>query len=257
MARGASPTTLDRWVRLTSRSALCDLGGYRTRVGATTVWHACYIGGSLHDLEPRGRARLDGLGIRTVVELVAQHTPGAGTRAEGTPIPTQGDHHLIAVAATPPLGHADTAPGLSPRGPHEVGAGWRDALEEAAAGWRDALELAATVALPVTFTSGAGTATAALLSAVLLGALGVADEEIIRHASLAAPTVDLLAAQADLQLAEHGVPPLAAERTSTAGGGVAEILRLANDEHGSMLGWALDHGVDPAVVASLRDRLLA
>jgi protein tyrosine/serine phosphatase len=112
---------------------------------------------------------------------------------------------------------------------------------------------------PVVFFCAGGKDRTGLVAALVLGALGVADEEIAADYALTADNLPVLLARNRARAAVSGVDPevtehellLAEEATMLA---VLERLRA---EHGSVEGYLGRHGLAPEAVAALRAGLLA
>ncbi len=229
-----------------------DLGGYRTEDGKETVWRRVLRGDGLHRLGPEGAAALRAEGLSAVVDLRS-----AAELAEG-PNPfaaTEGVayHHMPVFD--------DLAPAIRRGGATENPL--LDFYQAALTGRGDALrEILATIAAapegPAIFHCTAGKDRTGLVAALILGAVGVAREEIVADYALTAPLI------APLRIA-------LLERTRAEGGDVevharflacdAETMEAALDHlarrHGSIEGYLRDIGLDPAELDALRERLLS
>ena len=102
-------------------------------------------------------------------------------------------------------------------------------LDTAALTLPETLEAAAWAETAVLLCSSGSTELVDDAAAVLLGVLGVADDDVARDYALG-PGVDVL--------------------------GMRRWLREVRAAHGSMTGYAADIGADVAVISALRDRLL-
>jgi protein tyrosine/serine phosphatase len=108
----------------------------------------------------------------------------------------------------------------------------RSVIDLRAADWSvvDAVGRIADEPRPIVFHDETGRDRAALVAAVLLGVLGVAEDDIVR---------------------DHALSPMSGGPSV-----MRTVLAGFKRDHGSALGYALDHGLEIATVESLRDALL-
>jgi protein-tyrosine phosphatase len=112
---------------------------------------------------------------------------------------------------------------------------------------------------PVVFFCAGGKDRTGLVAALVLGALGVADEEIAADYALTAGNLPVLLERNRARAAARGVDPevtehellLAEEATMLA------VLGRLRAEHGSVEGYLERHGLEPPAVDALRAGLLA
>jgi hypothetical protein len=112
---------------------------------------------------------------------------------------------------------------------------------------------------PVVFFCAGGKDRTGLVAALVLGALGVADEEIAADYALTADNLPLLLERNRARAAARGVDPevtehelLLAEAATMLG-----VLEQVRAEHGSVEGYLERHGLDPGAGDALRAGLLA
>jgi protein-tyrosine phosphatase len=227
-----------------------DLGGYPTVHGRTVRWQRVYRSDALHLLTPADIARVQGelglgavIDLRSTAELRAEeaawiepadihfhHVPlydGERMRTEDVPpIETLADRYfLLAEFAKPQIARV--------------------------------VQTIAEANGPVVYHCAAGKDRTGVVSAVLLGLLGVRDEIIVADY---AATRDNLEAIIDRLMESKGyenvfaaLPPdtLHAEPAT-----MITFLERLRAEHGSMTGYARAAGITPAIIDALAERLL-
>jgi protein-tyrosine phosphatase len=164
---------LPRRVEVEGCNNFRDLGGYPTADGRRLRWRTLFRADALHHLTPRGVAQLrDELGIRDVVDLRSSgeiQLDGRGL-LEGEPLRL---HHL-------PLFDGEVSPEQRARAD---GTSLADRyflmLSFAGGPIARVFEALAGARGPAVFHCAAGKDRTGVISAVLLGALGVADELIV------------------------------------------------------------------------------
>jgi protein-tyrosine phosphatase len=209
----------DRWVPLRGARNCRDLGGYLTASGAAVRWRRLFRSDALDAVVAADVARLrDDLGVRTVVDLRCEDE--RCDAVDGwAPLRV-----AVPIEAAPP---GAAAPGVT------LADRYLHLLRKRAARIRLAVEVVVEAEHPVLVHGADGRDRTGLVAAVLLGALGVGDDDIARDYALAPPAGE------------------AADRDT-----MRSVLRSLRREHGSMLGYALDIGVGAESIAVLRDRLL-
>jgi protein-tyrosine phosphatase len=229
-----------------------DLGGYPTGDGRRTRWRTLFRADGLTRLSASDRAVLGDLGVRTVIDLrTALEVDTRGRFPED--VAGVAYHHL-------PL--TDTLPGA------EAVPDWEDTdfvsrryasyIDAGAPAVAEALSVLTEPAnLPAVFHCSVGKDRTGVLSAVVLGLLGVPDEVIVEDyvLSKAAMVQVLERLQAEFADAAEEVAKYAPVILSVEPGSMAGFLRELRARFGSFdamaeeLGWT-------ATVAALRDRLL-
>ena len=229
----------DRWVPLGGALNFRDIGGYLTTTGARVRWRRIFRSDALDDLTGGDRAVLtERLGLRTVLDLRCdvEGTPGAlwaAGRIELPLVDVENAHVLFASAAAL----------------EDV---YLNILRTRADAMRLAVQAIVEAEHPLVVHCTAGKDRTGLVAAVLLGALGVGDDDIVRDYALTATVLpDLLAR---LRRRPGVVLPPHAELAGPEA--MRAVLRALRQAHGSMLGYVLDIGVSAEAVAVLRDRLL-
>jgi protein-tyrosine phosphatase len=229
-----------------------DLGGYPTRAGRRLRRDTLYRADGLHHLTPRGVATVrDELGIRDVVDLrssgeISLDGRGALERESGIRF-----HHL-------PLFDGEISPEQR-RSADDVQLSERYwmMLRFAARPIARVVETLADARGPAVFHCAAGKDRTGVVSAVLLGALDVADEVIV--ADYAATREGLDAVVERLMQSEGyremfaALPPdtLHAEPET-----MMQLLERVRGEHGSIRAYLREAGVAETTLDALAERVL-
>ncbi|GAA3378348.1 tyrosine-protein phosphatase [Streptomyces sannanensis] len=227
-----------------------DLGGYRTHDDRTTRPGLLYRSDSLGKLSGADLDRFLALGIRTVIDLRYPweiEAKGRVPEYEGL------TYHNLSIEHRPYDQEA-----LGPEVP--VGRYLADRFDEVAHDGikelRQTLEvIAADTEAPLVFHCASGKDRTGLVAALILGLVGVSEDDIIADFALTGLATDRLIAD---WKADH---PGRSPRWPGYGQAPAEIMRLfldgINEQYGSLRGYAearLD--VDDDLVGVLRTRLL-
>ncbi|MFG3036095.1 tyrosine-protein phosphatase [Streptomyces sp. NPDC048330] len=229
-----------------------DLGGYRTADGGTVRWETLYRSDSLAkltDAEPSDLQRFRALAVTTVIDLRYPWEIAAKGRLPETEAVSW---HNLSIEHRP-YDQAEIDPDVDP---------WRyladrfaEVAEDGAEELRTALEVIAAADGPLVFHCASGKDRTGLLAALVLGLLDVPDEEILADFALTELATERLVAD---WRATHPGREL---RWPGYGRAPADVLRLfladLRDRHGSVHGYVTGHvGLDPAVIARLRSRLV-
>ncbi len=227
-----------------------DLGGYPTADGRTVRWQQVYRSDALHHLTPADVVRVrDELGIAAVVDLRST----AELRGEGRgPLAAEpiGFHHL-------PL--FDGREARPENWPPIVTLADRYILlaEIAQAPIARLITVLAEAGGPVVYHCAAGKDRTGVVSAVLLGLLGVRDEVIVADYAATQENleaiIERLMAAKGYQTMLSALPPdtLHAEAET-----MVAFLASMRERYGSMRGYARAAGVTDALVERLAERLL-
>ncbi|MFB7450651.1 tyrosine-protein phosphatase [Streptomyces sp. NPDC056194] len=229
-----------------------DLGGYRTADGGTVRWEVLYRSDSLGKLADAGPADLErfrALGVGTVIDLrYPWEIAGKGRLPETEEV----SWHNLSIEHRP-YDQEAIDPALDP---------WRyladrfaEVAEDGAEELRTALELIAAADEPLVFHCASGKDRTGLLAAVVLGLLGVPDEEILADFALTELATERLID--DWRAAHPGREP----RWPGYGRAPADVVRLfladLRERYGSVYGYVTGHvGLAPEVVTALRSRLV-
>ena len=239
-----------RWIQLHGPLNFRDLGGYLTRDGGMVAWRHLFRSDSLHAATEGDQSTIvDGIGVRTIIDLRSGHESAAASAPARLVEDT--DYRLVPIldhrAAPEPM----AVPGVS------IDEVYRVLLTSCGPRITTVLEVVAASPLPVVMHCGAGVDRTGLVAAVLLAVLGVSESDICRDYALStAPLAEMLDRAGpghDCTGQQVAVPPEA--RVAYAGTMRAALTTIRQD-HGSVTGYVMDHGLDVDVIAELRATLI-
>jgi len=241
-------TTRERLLDLEGCLNFRDLGGYRTGDGRRVRWGRLFRSDALHHMTPRDvRHVRDDIGIRTVVDLRST-TERAGEPEAALCAPPVRVHHI-------PLFDRERS-GPAPALPLDQL--YRALLAVAREPIARIVRVLAASTEPALFHCAAGKDRTGLVAAVVLGALGVRDDDIVEDYAATRRSleriVDRLRTSSSYDYVFTELPPdtLHAEPET-----MERLLAHVADEWGSMRGYVLGSGVGESELASLEAALLA
>jgi protein-tyrosine phosphatase len=225
-----------------------DLGGHTTPDG-TVRYRLVYRSDSLAHCDDGDVAHLvDERGIRTVVDLRHQTEidafPLAGLRGAGV--------EVHAVSLLDP-----SQPSVLPDDPAllTLSALYCEMLANAGNRIVDALRLvAARDNQPVVFMCSAGKDRTGILAALLLGLLGVDDDDVVADYERTTESLPLMVSRAEARAGT--IRPELAHLLSADAENIRAAIDWLRAEHGSYEGYATAHGYTQQEIATLRARLL-
>ncbi len=234
-----------------------DLGGYRLGDGRTIRFGKLFRADGLYRATDRDVDTFDALGLRTVIDLRS-----SGELADNGAFPVA--KHPVAFHHLPILDVTWAEEERPTFLDDERGTidfllwAYREMLERGGDRVAQALQvLALPESMPAVFHCAAGKDRTGVLAAVLLGALGVDDEVIVRDYALTLAGMERMRAWVE----EHH-PEMKARMGETPAFMLAahpqamrELLAGLRDEHGSIRGFAAGLGVGPAALGELADQL--
>ncbi len=227
-----------------------DLGGYPTADGRRVRWRLVYRSDALHHLTPAGVARLrDELGIDTVVDLRSTGEITADGRGVLGAAPLR-FHHL-------PLFDGQLARAEGWSAVDTLADRYTLLAEFARRPIARVIEVLAEAQGPAVYHCAAGKDRTGVVSAVLLGILGVPDDVIV--ADYAATQENLDAIIERLMTTEGYQRMLAAlppDTIQAEAGTMIAFLQGIQARYGSMRQYALNAGVSDATLDRLASRLL-
>ena len=244
----------ERRVALAGPLNFRDVGGYPTKDGRTVRWGQVYRSDSLHHLTDLDGARLHELGLRSALDFRAHDElveVGIGRLGE---LDIRHLHLPTTDRALHVMPRADWTP---PSSAAEV---YITMMEHGAKAYVGALHaLAEPDALPAVFFCMAGKDRTGVFSAVLLGILGVNDDDIVADYALTGDVIAEIhartrAATPSVEDVWRRLPPDILDAHSATMEG---LVRLVRDRWGSFEGYAEAIGVDASVPHRLRDTLLS
>ncbi len=242
------PPGPDRLIAVPGTFNLRDLGGYPVRGGGSLRWRTLFRSDALHRIDDAGRQVLAGLNLRTVIDLRTHEEAEIAPSALGPAPGPQRSH--IPLLNTPDFNQL----------PLELTAVYRYLVDARGSSIAAAIgRLSAPDALPGLIHCSAGKDRTGLLSALILAAVGVEDDDIAadyalsRTYLLAEPTSALRQVAAStglgnkLNLQLMGSPPEV----------ILEALAQVRLRGGSVAGYLLSHGLPESALIRLRTALLA
>jgi protein-tyrosine phosphatase len=243
----------ERRVALAGPVNFRDVGGYPTADGRTVAWRRLYRSDSLHHLEPDDGPLLRERGIVTAIDFRADDELdriGIGRLGEldirhvHLPTVDRALHTVRPPDWDPPESAAEVYVLMMRSGGRAYAAALRALVEPGA--------------LPAVYFCMAGKDRTGVFSAVVLGLLGVSDDDIVADYILTHDVVHVIH--------ERGrrAYPDAADRWPELPEGLAGavapsmqgMITRMRDEYGSWAGYAEAVGVESSVVEQLRDALL-
>lgn len=237
-----------------------DLGGWRTTDGRTVAWGRLYRADSVHRMTESDatRARQE-LGLRTVLDLRSEleiSYGGLGLLAEaGT-----ARHHLPLSSrrGQPIVIDGTSAAPSADRSPDTMVANYLAIMEASSDLIVDAVSALATDrGLPAVFFCAAGKDRTGVLSAVVLGALGVRDEDIMADYVLTTDSIDRIITRF---AADENSPAIYRDNPPSHFAPVAEtmqrVLRDVRHRYGSFGEYLVSKGLAETALSGLNEALL-
>jgi protein tyrosine/serine phosphatase len=165
-----------------------DLGGWRTHDGRTVRWNKLYRADSVHLMTSDDVAHArDELGVRTLIDLRSDlevHFGGVGALAESVTLRRHAPFRSRPIDAPATAASDD-------RSPDAMAAQYLGILEHSSDLIVDAVTtISSDDGLPAVFFCAAGKDRTGVLSAVVLGSLGVTEDDIVEDYVLSAETID-------------------------------------------------------------------
>ncbi len=239
----------ERHIALSGAVNFRDLGGYATGDGRRTRWRTLFRADGLSSLEPADLEVIRNLGITTVIDLRTSAEVERG-RFPVDEVPV-GFHHLPLLDEVPDPDAFEVTPGM-------LAAQYREIARDAGAEIARALTIVATRhAHPVVVHCAAGKDRTGVLTAVLLGLLGVPEDTIVADYALSARAMGALRRKLIARYPEgEDVINRADELFSAAPSNISNLLADLDAHYGSMAAYGESIGVGPDTVAELRDILL-
>jgi protein-tyrosine phosphatase len=241
---------IERRIELEGCYNFRDLGGYPTADGRSVRWRQLFRSDALHHLTRRDVERLTReFGIGHVVDLRSSkelHSEGRGLLSSATPR----FHHLPLFDGDLPEGAARSAV-LSLADRYFLMVEW---AKQAIA--RVVTTLAESNA-PAVYYCAAGKDRTGVVSAVLLGVLGVRDEVIVADYAASQEKLDAVIGRLLATRSYQEMLAMLPEDTQHAEPEtMISLLERVRERYGSVSDYALAAGVPRSGVERLRDRLL-
>ena len=232
-----------------------DLGGYATADGRHTAWRTLFRADGLYRLTAADVVALEPLGLRTVIDL--RSAPELSERGR-FPV----DVHPVVFHHLPII---DATWEVADRPEHDRDEdfliwAYQEMLTVGAPRFAAAFEaLAEPDALPAVFHCAAGKDRTGLLAALLLGSLGVSDDDIVADYALTVEGMARFRTWAAREWPEWfermaSMPPAFTAALPEA---MRHIVEELSAEHGSIRNYVKSIGVSDATLARLESVLLA
>ena len=227
-----------------------DLGGYPTESGAVLRWRTLFRSDGLHELTPRGVATLrDEIGLGHVVDLRSDaelRYDGRGLlereRVEFHHMPLFGDHRREERHEVRDL---------------SLGSLYAGMVEHAGARLAGVIERLAGSDAPAVFHCSAGKDRTGVLSALLLGTLGVPEDVIVADYAATQEHLDGIVAKLSRSRGYEDMwqelPPQTLHADPET---MVEFLRHLRERYGSVRACVIAIGVGEAALERLADRML-
>jgi protein-tyrosine phosphatase len=241
---------VQRHVELEGCHNFRDLGGYPTRAGRRLRWRLLFRSDGLHHLTPRDVVRIEAeLGIGHVVDLRSSGEiaiDGRGRLAD-----TEVRIHHLPLFDGAGTASADLGARISLSDRYFL------MTEHAKRPIARVLETLAEADAPAVYHCAAGKDRTGVVSAVLLGLLGVADELIVADYAATQQNLDaiiarLMASEGYQSMLENLPPDTLHAEPET----MIALLARVRSKYGSMRGYVREIGVPDAAVERLEGRLL-
>ena len=247
------PPSHPRRIHFESVPNFRDLGGYRTHDGRTVAWRRLFRSAALHKMNDLEMARLKReIGPRAVIDLRSPKDPDKAARllegigARYCPIP---------FSTWPWTGGSNANPNATNFGEIYL---YRITEEPFAARLVDALEIIADRDNhPLIFHCSAGKDRTGVLSAMVLAAIGILDEDVVDDYAQSAPfMVDIRDRMTRDPETAAGVKDLPELNWEASAESMAIFLSLLRRQYGSAAGYLKAHGASSSLVDRLKLALL-
>lgn len=228
-----------------------DLGGYRTTDGAQVRRRHLFRSDALHRLTEADAAKVRALGVTTLVDFrTAREREVAG---RGGIAHLEAEHvHLPTIDETR-------------RDPAEVASALASAadaymmmLQRGSGAYAAALRIVAASEAPVVFFCSAGKDRTGVFAAIVLGLLGVPDDDIVADYALTAEVIErihALRAEERATLGEYA-HLIGDDLRNAYPASMQVTLQRVREQWGGWREYATAIGIEDAVVEALRSRLL-
>ncbi|MBI4305312.1 MAG: tyrosine-protein phosphatase [Chloroflexi bacterium] len=249
----ASGAPLERTVKFEAAFNFRDLGGYSTADGRTVRWRQIFRSDSLHWMtDADGRKARTELGIRTVIDLRNTEEVERDGRAPFIVNPVRYFHLPILD------GQRRASEQARERADFDMSALYFGMLLTAGSDLAKAMRLIISRGIePVVFHCAAGKDRTGILAAVVLGALGVCDDDIVDDY---AATTNHIALIIERMRSAPGyceiVRDVPAQVFSPRPEAMAATLNLVRREWGTMRDYACAQGITDREIGMLEDLLL-
>ena len=230
-----------------------DLGGYRAAGGATVRRRHLFRSDALHRLSAEDVERVHDLGITTLIDFRTTHEVEAA--GLGGIAAVEAEHlHLPTFDTTRPMTEDDDVVGAL----IDAATAYEMMLDRGRVAYAGALRAVADSADPVVFFCAAGKDRTGVFAAIVLGLLGVSDDDIVADYTLTGEVIEQIhALRGDSGAAQiPNVHRIGDDLRNAYPASMAATIDRVHDRWGGWAEYVADLGVSDATVAALRSRLL-
>lgn len=228
-----------------------DLGGYTTADGHSVRRRHLFRSDALHRLTHADVERVHSLGVSTIIDFRTTFELEAAGRG-GIELLDAEHLHLPTFDTTRPILEDDEILKTLVTAPDA----YMSMLRNGAEAYAKALRHVAGSDSPVVFFCAAGKDRTGVFAALVLGLVGVADNDIIADYALTGEVIEKIHALRDPDLARERNFQLAQDLHNAFPESMAATIERLHAEWGDWAGYADAIGVGPDVRADLRARLL-
>jgi protein-tyrosine phosphatase len=241
---------MERRIDLPGCANFRDLGGYPTRGGMRLRWRRLFRSDALHGLTPEGVDRIvDELGIGAIVDL--RSTGEVGVDGRGELRDRAPAYHHLPLFDGPLTADPESASRLTLADRYFLIA------ERAQDPIARVITALAECSTPAVYHCSAGKDRTGLISAIVLGLLGVPDEFIVADYAATQENLDAIIDRLMQSPAYRDViHSLPADTLHAKPATMFSLLDRLRDRYGSFRGYANDIGLSDAVIRRLESGLL-
>jgi protein-tyrosine phosphatase len=225
-----------------------DLGGYATADGQRVRWRRVFRSDSLGPVTPADASHLtEELGLVSVVDL--RSTDEVEKEGRGALVDAAVEYHHL------PL--FEVVPGVRPEWPDTLHELYRRLLTDSADRVAAVLRVIASAdAHPVVFHCVAGKDRTGVVAAVLLGLLGVGEDDVVADYALTQEVMPVMLDRWRLSSNRPDEKEFPAHVLQAEAHTMRRLLDLLDEDYGSLTGYARAGGVTDEVIGALRSHLL-
>lgn len=228
-----------------------DLGGYPTADGRCLRWRTLFRSDALHALSPADVRQLTEIGLSDVVDLRSSFELANEGRGplEREPIAF---HHTPLFDGDPKAGNSSAPANLS------LGDRYLGLMLVGQKKIANVVRILAAARGGAVYHCAAGKDRTGVISAVLLGALGVPDDLIVADYALSAERIDAIIARVmSMKGYEDALRHMPEDTLHARPETMEKVVAEVGARYGSMEGYLRDAGVDDSVLERLRAKCLA
>lgn len=247
---GLDCRAVERRIELDGCVNFRDLGGYPTSEGHSIRWRTLFRSDALHALTPSDVRQLTEIGLSDIVDLRSSYELDAEGRG---PLEREAIafHHTPLFDGDPQAGHR-AAPANLTLGDRYLGLMLIGQKKIA-----NVVRILALARGGAVYHCAAGKDRTGVISAVLLGALGVPDELIIADYALSGERIDAIIARVmSMKGYEDALRHMPEDTLHARPETMERVLAEIGARFGSMEGYLRDAGVDDSLLERLRAKCL-